>query len=513
MGLASAAVALGVAHLAAGLLGAESSPVIAVGSATIDLAPRWLKTFAIDVFGTADKLALLVGIVTVVAVIAIALGIASMRRPWIGLASLALFGAVGVAAALTRPNAAAVDALPALAGAGAGAFTLTALRRRAVGDRARGALEAPAAPGSDRTSPTLDRVERRRFVVAGAWSFGIAAAAGAVGQFLSRRSEAEGSRARVALPAGNGLEPAPTVPEGVDLDVGGLSPFYTPNHDFYRIDTALLVPTLTAEAWRLRVHGMVERELTLGFEELMSRPLIERDVTLCCVSNEVGGDLIGNARWIGAPLADLLAEAGVDPIASQLVSTSADGFTAGTPVSAVTDGRDAMLAIAMNGEPLPIEHGFPVRMVVPGLYGYVSATKWVVDLELTTFEAFDAYWIRRGWAEQAPIKTQSRIDTPRDGASVEAGDVVIAGVAWAQHVGISAVEVRVDDGAWTPARLSAEDTVDTWRQWKLVARLEAGDHRVEVRATDAEGEAQTAAHAEPFPDGATGLHGISVSAG
>ena len=505
LGLSSAAVSLGVAHLVAGLVGDESSPVVAVGSATIDLAPRWLKDVAIDVFGTADKVALLVGIGVVVAAIAVVLGIASVRRPQVGLASLGVFGAIGAVAALTRPTASAVDALPATVGAAAGALALVLVRRRllAVGD------DGAAASGDTRAT-NADGVSRRRFLVGTSVAFGVAAAAGVVGQFLSRRSRADASRARVAVPAG--VDTAPPVPAGSDLEVDGLSPFFTPNDDFYRIDTALLVPTLIAEEWRVRVHGMVEREITLDFDELMARPLIERDITLCCVSNEIGGDLIGNARWIGAPLVDLLAEAGVDPAATQLVSTSADGFTAGTPVSAVTDGRDAMLAIAMNGEPLPIEHGFPVRMVVPGLYGYVSATKWVVDLELTTFEAFDPYWIRRGWAEQAPVKTQSRIDTPRNGASVGAGDVVVAGVAWAQHVGISKAEIRVDDGPWTPAELSAEDTIDTWRQWKLVVPLEAGGHRVEVRATDAEGAVQTAERAEPFPDGATGYHAIAVSA-
>ena len=281
-----------------------------------------------------------------------------------------------------------------------------------------------------------------------------------------------GFRSRVAVPTE--VAAAPPVPSGADLGIDGLTTFITPNADFYRIDTALIVPTVTAEEWRLHVHGMVERELMLDFEQLNAQSLIERDVTLACVSNEIGGDLIGNARWIGAPLADLLAEAGVDPTADQLVSTSIDGFTCGTPVSVVTDGRDAMLAVAMNGEPLPIEHGFPVRMVVPGLYGYVSATKWVVDLELTTFDSFDPYWIRRGWAEQAPIKTQSRIDTPRHGSSVKAGEIVVAGVAWAQRVGISRVEVRIDDGPWADANLAAEDTIDTWRLWKVITRVEPG---------------------------------------
>jgi DMSO/TMAO reductase YedYZ molybdopterin-dependent catalytic subunit len=296
----------------------------------------------------------------------------------------------------------------------------------------------------------------------------------------------------------------------VDFSVDGLSPYYTPNGEFYRVDTALIVPSVPAEDWSLRVHGMVANELTLDFEQLMSRPLIERDITLACVSNEVGGPYVGNATWIGVPLADLLDEAGVDPSATQLVSTAVDGFTIGTPVQAVTDGRDAMLAIGMNGEPLPVEHGFPVRMVVPGLYGYVSATKWLVDLELTTFEAFDPYWIRRGWAEQAPIKTQSRIDTPKPLARVRAGEVVIAGVAWAQHTGVEAVEVRIDDGDWQQADLAVENTIDTWRQWKIVATLASGNRTIEVRATDATGETQTAERAEPFPSGATGQHSIVI---
>jgi DMSO/TMAO reductase YedYZ molybdopterin-dependent catalytic subunit len=255
---------------------------------------------------------------------------------------------------------------------------------------------------------------------------------------------------------------------------------------------------------------MVDRPLTLNFDELASRPLMERDVTIACVSNEVGGGYIGNARWTGVPVADLLDEVGVRPGADQLVSRSTDGWTAGTPVSAVTDGRDAMLAIAMNGEPLPLEHGFPVRMIVPGLYGYVSATKWLASLELTRFDAFDPYWIERGWAEQAPIKTQSRIDTPRGGATLAAGPVVIAGVAWAQGRGIDAVEVSVDDGAWQHATLATEDSVDTWRQWRFDWDASAGRHSIAVRATDGTGEPQTSEVREPFPDGATGHHRISV---
>jgi DMSO/TMAO reductase YedYZ molybdopterin-dependent catalytic subunit len=509
LGVASAAVALGVAHLVAALGGPASSPVVAVGSSAIDLTPEWLKSFAIRTFGDQDKLVLLLGIGAVLLALAIVLGMASVRRPRIGLAGLAVLGAAGAAAALARPDATIAAALPAVAGAAAGAMTLLVLHGRLV-------PEAATTP-SDPESRALDRpgdpepVDRRRFLVASGIAVVVAGTAGVIGQFLSRRSQADASRAAVTVPTP--ADAAPPAPTGTDLGVDGLSPYFTPNADFYRVDTALIVPAVPAEEWHLRVHGMVERGITLDFDGLMARPLIERDITLACVSNEVGGPYIGNARWVGVPLGDLLAEAGVDPAATQLVSTSDDGFTAGTPVEAVTDGRDAMLAIAMNGEPLPIEHGFPVRMVVPGLYGYVSATKWVVDLELTTFEAFDPYWIRRGWAEQAPIKTQSRIDTPRSGASLPAGEVTVAGVAWAQHVGIERVEVRIDDGAWQEAELAIEDTIDTWRQWSLAVAIDAGEHRLQVRATDAGGEVQTDALAEPFPDGATGHHSIAIQVG
>jgi DMSO/TMAO reductase YedYZ molybdopterin-dependent catalytic subunit len=502
LGIASAAVALGVAHLVAAFVSTATSPPVAVGSAAIDLAPEWLKSFAIRTFGEQDKLVLLVGIAAVVCVIAVVLGVASVRRPRVGLAGLTLLGAAGAIAALSRPDATAANALPVVVGAAAGAATLLVLHRRLVPD---------ATEGSTEPAQALEPVDRRRFLVAGGVAIVVAGASAALGQFLSRRKEAEASRAAVRVP--DPAEAALPAPAGAELSVDGLSPYFTPNEDFYRVDTALIVPSVSAEGWSLRVHGMVERELTLTYDELIARPLIERDITLACVSNEVGGPYIGNARWVGVPLADLLEEAGVAPGATQLVSTSDDGFTCGTPVDVVTDGRDAMLAISMNGEPLPIEHGFPVRMLVPGLYGYVSATKWVVDLELTTFEAFDPYWIRRGWAEMAPIKTQSRIDTPRNGASVPAGDVTVAGIAWAQHVGIDRVEVRVDEGAWQDAELAVEDTIDTWRQWKVVVPMTSGEHRLQVRATDATGEVQTEALAEPFPDGATGWHTISIQVG
>ncbi|MBB0246502.1 molybdopterin-dependent oxidoreductase, partial [Streptomyces alkaliphilus] len=311
--------------------------------------------------------------------------------------------------------------------------------------------------------------------------------------------------------------PAGPLPAGVDPPVEGITPFTTPNRDFYRVDTALTVPRVDATAWRLRLHGLgVEREMTLGYRDLLRRELVERDITLTCVSNEVGGRYAGNARWLGVRLADLLREAGVRAPsgggpADQLISRSVDGMTIGTPVEAVLDGREALLAVGMNGEPLPFRHGFPVRMVVPGLYGYVSACKWLEELELTTFAEVDAYWVRRRWAAEAPIKTQSRIDTPRPFARVEAGTVTVAGVAWAQGRGIERVEVRVDDGPWEEARTAEAPHPDTWRQWYLGLRLEPGSRRLEVRTTDGTGETQTAERVGISPDGATGRHSVVIT--
>ena len=505
LGLLSAAVALGVAQLVAGLVGGTSSPVIAVGSAAIDLAPPWLKSFAIDTFGSHDKPALLIGIGAILAIVAVVLGIISLRRPRVGVSGLVIFGAIGLVASLTRPTATLAYALPSLAGTVAGLLTFRTLRRAGGFDRT-----AEGAP-PDRSPRMPGTIDRRAFVFSGVVAGIVAAASGAAGQYLVRRSAASASREAVQIPTPSDAAPPP--PPAADLGVPGVGPFLTPNDRFYRVDTALLTPSVSAEGWQLRIHGMVQRELTLTYPHLLARPLIERDITLACVSNEVGGSYVGNARWIGAPLKDLLEEAGVDAGADQLVSRSADGFTAGSPTSVVMDGRDAMLAIAMNGEALPLAHGFPVRMVVPGLYGYVSATKWLVDLELTTFDAFDAYWIPRGWAQQAPIKTESRIDTPRAGGNTQAGTVAVAGVAWAQHRGISRVEVQVDDGGWIEAELGAEDTADTWRQWAYRWDAAPGPHTLQVRATDGSGLTQTADQAPPAPDGATGYHTIQVQVG
>ena len=337
----------------------------------------------------------------------------------------------------------------------------------------------------------------------------VAGVAGVAGQMLSGRAEVSAARVDLTLP--RPTVPLAPLPAGVDFKIKGLSPFVTPNNDFYRVDTALIVPQVDPRNWTLKIHGLVDRPVELTFADLMKRSIEEADVTLCCVSNEVGGPYIGNARWLGVRMADLLRDAGVQKNADMMLNTSADGWTSGTPLNIVLDGRDSLLAFGMNGEALPVDHGFPVRQVVPGLYGYVSATKWVTEIKVSRFDQEEAYWTSRGWSAKGPIKTESRIDLPRDGADVAAGRTVIAGVAWAQHKGVDAVEVRVDQGPWRQARLAEAPTADTWRQW-VIDDWDAtpGSHTIQVRATDATGYTQTEALADVVPDGATGWHTITV---
>lgn len=531
MGLLAAAVAVGVGELVAAAVRPQAAPVVAVGGAMVDRTPRALKEFAIRQFGERDKLVLIGGIVVVLAVLAIAVGILARRRPAAGAAGIGLFGVIGAAAALTRPGAGPADVLPSVLGAAAAVAALLLLVRRLAVPPTPGAEREPAlagapalagvpaaagAPGGLRAELVrFDRkggagFDRRGFLVAGAGVGAVAALAGFGGRELQGvRFDAAGSRAEIRLPAA--ASPAPALPAGVSAGVPGVAPFVTPNRSFYRVDTALVVPQVPAGSWKLRVHGMVDREIELDYETLLGRRLIERDITMTCVSNEVGGGLVGTARWLGAPLRELLDEAGVRAGADQILGTSADGMTIGTPTAVVMDGRDAMLAVGMNGEPLPLEHGFPVRMLVPGLYGYVSGTKWLVDLELTTFDAVDPYWVRRGWVPKAPIKSSSRIDTPKPFAPVDAGRVAVAGVAWAQHRGIDKVEVRVDDGEWRPARLAADPSVDLWVQWVFEWDATPGPHTLTVRSTDRSGQTQAEQRAKPFPSGSTGWHSIVVT--
>lgn len=350
---------------------------------------------------------------------------------------------------------------------------------------------------------------RRHFLIAGSVAVGGVAVAMAGAAGLRRRDPTSGQRATVRLPAP--AKPAPgTEAEAGNLGVDGLSPLITPTRDFYRIDEALVVPTVDLGTWRLRVTGMVDSPFTMTYDELLAQPLVERDITLSCVSNEVGGPLIGTARWLGVRLADLLARAGVEPGATQVVGRSVDRFTVGFPTTVAMDGRDAMVAVAQNGEPLTAEHGFPARLVVPGLYGYVSATKWLREIELTTWEAFDAYWVEREWAEEAPVKVQSRIDVPRDYSGAPAGPRTAAGVAWAPNRGVERVEVRVDRGPWKEARLGPSLGDDAWRQWTFEWQAEPGNREIEVRATTRDGEVQTETKRSAFPDGATGHHRVNV---
>ncbi|RJL24559.1 molybdopterin-dependent oxidoreductase [Bailinhaonella thermotolerans] len=532
LGVVTGAVAIGVAQLAAGLLEPRAFPVLAVGDAVVDATPAPVKDWAIATFGVYDKIVLITGILLILAAIAAALGVLAARRLLYGYLGLAVFAVIGVVAALSRPDADPLYPFPTLAGIAAAALALRILIPRAAPRPPAVRHEPRPAGGSPEPTGTRDErhahvapddpapavrheraaagggVNRRGVLVGAVAGLGVAGVSGALGRALAGRLEVGAARSEVALP--RAAVPAKALPAGADLRVPGLSPFVTPNQSFYRIDTALIVPQVAPGEWRLRVHGLVDRPLELTYADLLRRPMTEADVTLACVSNEVGGDLIGNARWLGAPLADLLREAGVRPGADMLLSTSADGWTCGTPVETVLDGRNALLAVAMNGEALPVRHGFPVRQVVPGLYGYVSATKWVVDIKVTRFAEDQAYWTPRGWAERAPIKTQSRIDVPRHDAKVKAGRVAVAGVAWAQHRGVDAVEVRIDGGEWRVARLAETPGPDTWRQWTLDWDAAPGRHRIEVRATDVTGHTQPQRRTKPAPDGAEGWHTITV---
>ncbi|WP_242483088.1 molybdopterin-dependent oxidoreductase [Streptomyces sp. HSG2] len=508
-GLVSGGAALVAAETTAVVLHPGSGPLAAVGGAVIDATPTAVKTWAIRRFGTDDKAVLLVGMLLVLALCAFCWGALGLRRRWAAPAGALLLAALGMIAALTRPDSRSVaEAVPSLVGGAVGTWLLLHLIGRLDGPRG-----TPVSPGSGSEA----HWDRRGFVasatVAAAASVGASVLARSLGE--ARAGDALASRAALELPAAG--SPAKPVAEGVERRVPGTKPFLTPTRDFYRVDTALVVPRVDAGTWRLRLRGTgVRRPLRLSFADLLDRELVERDITLTCVSNEIGGPYVGNARWIGVRLADLLREAGVAPPsrggpADQLVSRSVDGMTLGTPLEDVMDGRDALLAVGMNGEPLPFAHGFPARMVVPGLYGYVSACKWVTDLELTTFADYDPYWVKRGWARRAPVKTQSRIDTPKPFARPRSGTVMVAGVAWAQRRGVERVELRVDDGPWRTVDLAEEHTRDTWRQWSFPWAATPGNHTLTVRATDGTGERQTRRRAPTVPDGASGWHSVIVT--
>jgi DMSO/TMAO reductase YedYZ molybdopterin-dependent catalytic subunit len=514
-GVIAVAVLLSVAELVAAFLGSPSL-VIAVGDVVIDAVPGWLERTVISVLGTADKPFL----ITVILVLSLALGagiglLAARRFRWGPLALLAYTG-IGVGAALADPRAVVGGALlTGVAGVVAGIVALRALlsattpARHAAAAEAGGETPRVAAepmPRPDRDGP----VDRRRFLqLAGAAT--AVAALGAIGGRAIAAGTARIDSIRQAITLPRPARAAPRPPAGADLGIRGVTALFVPNEDFYRIDTALRVPRVDPETWSLQVRGRVDRPYRLTYAELMDIPQIEADITLACVSNEVGGDLVGNARWQGVPLHALLERAGLQEGATQLIGRSVDGFTAGFPTLTAMRVREAMVAVAMNGEPLPIEHGFPARLVVPGLYGYVSATKWLSAIELRGWNDVEGYWIPRGWAKEGPIKTQSRIDVPAPSSTVAAGRRPIAGVAWAPTRGIAGVEVRVDDGPWRSARLAAPLNVDCWRQWSLAWDATPGRHAIAVRATDGRGDVQTDERTPVAPDGASGHHTIEVS--
>ena len=493
-GLAAGALAVGLGMFFAAITEVVS-PIDAVGSEVIDRAPNWLKNFAIETFGTDDKLALRIGIITILGIAALALGVASVRRWWIGSAGIALFGIVGAGAAANRPGESGSAAVPSVLGAVVGVAVLYQLVRPRP-------IEIPGA------SQVPLGWDRRRFLTVGGATLATAAVTGTLGV------QKEGERVSDLREAA--AKPLPTaeldtVEIPPDAELFDETPFLTPNGEFYRIDTAFSFPRINVDTWSFEINGMVDTPMTFTYNDLLARPQVERVITLACVSNEVGGALIGNAVWRGVLLSELLNETGVQSDAEQVFSTSVDGWTCGFPVAAAFDGRDAMVAVGMNDATLPLEHGFPARLVVPGLYGYVSATKWLAQIKLTSWDEV-GYWVPRGWSRDAPIKTQSRIDVIRalSGPAGPPGEYIIAGVAWAQHRGVDKVEISIDDGPWQEAKLAADVSDDTWRQWLLEWDATPGEHRVRVRATDKTGETQTEKNSRPDPDGATGWHRVRV---
>ncbi len=569
-GIVAAGGALGLSEILSGLSRKIPSLVVSVAEEIVDITPGFIARWSIDTLGSAQKPALVWGIVIVSILLGAVLGWPSRKRWWVMPAGLVVFAVVGGWAAARNPLSS--DGLGWMSGLLSGAFGIAvfmglyvlALFSRFAGGEEPADAEAQPVPmvGRGRFN------DRRRFVGAVGIMAGASLAGGLLGRWLRRRDTVEGAREGVAEALqGRAIAtptarptPVPTQQAGADPvqsdatpgatpeataepdadptaeptaeatgeptpsvtaepvrepnfdHIAGIAPLITPNEDFYLIDTALSYPQVDPADWSLQIHGMVEQEVEISFDELLDLGLVREQVTLSCVSNSVGGRLVGNAEWVGVPLARVLDEAGVQPGATQIVGRSIDRWTAGFPTEVALDGRVAMVAVQMNGEPLPISHGFPARLVVAGLYGYVSATKWLSDIELTTWEAFNGYWIPRGWSKEGPIKTQSRIDVPRRDSTIDPGPTAIAGVAWAPSRAIEKVEVQVDEEPWVEAELSRETTINSWRQWMVTWNATPGRHQVRVRATDGTNTTQTPEISDPAPDGATGWHTIQVRA-
>jgi DMSO/TMAO reductase YedYZ molybdopterin-dependent catalytic subunit len=496
-GVAAAAVAVGLGEIAGGLLGGTSI-VAAIGGLVIALQPPWGKDLMAQLFGTNDKAVLDIAVTIGGLMVGGVLGLAAKRDERIAIAGFAAFGVIAFVLLLQDPlNTLPPSVIVAMVATVAGLVTLSWLD----GAIRKLASSSDAAPDSG----------RRGFVALAALLVVGGSGLAVAGRLLG--GQVGGSVAQPPEPLPTPRETVAPIPAAADFStdpaVAGISPIVVPNADFYRIDTRLNTPRVDAAKWSMKIHGMVDREITLTYAQLLARPLVERFVTIACVSNEVGGTLVGNARWTGTSLVDLLNEAGIKAGATQVVGRAIDGWTAGFPTDHLSGaGGDAMVVVAMNGEPLPAQHGFPARLIVPGLFGYVSATKWLSEIELTTLEAFDAYWVPLGWAKEGPILTQSRIDRPMNGAIVTPGAYDIAGVAWAPTRGVSRVEIQVDDGAWQQAQLSQPLSNYAWVQWRAAVDVAAGEHTVKVRATDGTGATQPEPRTSPAPDGARGWHQV-----
>lgn len=528
-GFVAGAAGLATSYCVAMVMTIHDAPVPAVAERVVRLTPGAVAERAIRYLGYWNKTFLIVVILVLLAAIFAWAGWLARRAWWRPMIAYAVLAAIGSVAVAFQPGSTTLDQVPVLVGLATWLVFLPVLtgplRRADRTDPTAPTGEGYTAPtrqgGEGYTAPTRQGGEgytapgrgeghgRRQFLLRTGLVVVGSAAAATVGRVVGRgRRHVEEARRLVRLP---GIT-APRTPRGVRVGLDGITPWVTSVEDFYRVDTAIVVPTIDPADWTLRIHGMVERELVLSYAQLIARAPTEAWATLSCVSNPVGGDLVGNAWWSGVALADLLEEAGVRPGADAVLQTAQDGWTCGTPLSALTDGRNALLAVAMNGEPLTIEHGFPARTVVPGLYGYVSACKWVVDMEVTRFADIEAYWTERGWSERGPVKMASRIDVPRGGEEVLAGGGRVGGVAWAQHTGIEAVEYAVDEGPWQRAELGRAPNADTWVQWAATIWVEPGDHTLAVRAIDRTGLEQTGAEQDVVPDGATGWHRIEFTA-
>ncbi len=493
-GAVAGLVGLAVAELGAGLIARDGSPVSDLAEVVLTGLPTDWVSEARGVLGTATRFALMAAVVVVALLLAMLSGQLELKRKQLSLAVYVPAGVVTLLAVSTQVGPGALGYLPAVLGLSAGYLTLRLL-----------IAELRRPPGAHE----LIAAERRNFLkTAGLVALGGIVVAGAGRMLVQASNKVAEVRTKILLPPA--AKPAPTVPPGTDLDIAGLTQYITPNESFYRIDTALQLPAIDPATWTLKVTGMVKTPVTLTYAELLARPLTEHLTTLTCMSNQVGGDLAGNAAWLGLPVHQLLAEAGPTTGADMVLSVSHDGWTAATPLSTLTDvDLAALLAVGMNGVPLAPEHGFPVRMIVPGLYGDVSATKWLTELKVTTFEDATGYWAQKGWSERGPIKITSRIDLPTRSV-VEPGTVIVAGVAWAPTTGISKVEVQVDDGPWQDTELAETVGPDTWRQWVYRWPASSGDYKIRVRATDADGRVQTDKDVPPFPSAASGLHTVSV---